>query len=66
VSQFIKTNKLRPLAITSAKRSPLFPDIPTFAEGGLQGLVAENWWGVFLPAGTPKASSTATTRRWSR
>lgn len=55
VSQFIKTNKLRPLAITSAKRSRLFPDIPTFAEAGLQGIVAENWWGAFLPAGTPKA-----------
>ena len=55
VAQFIKTNKLRPLAITSAKRSRLFPDIPTFAEAGLNGLVAENWWGVYLPAGTPKA-----------
>lgn len=54
VSQFIKTGKLRPLAITSAKRSPMTPDIPTFAEAGLPGLVAENWWGVFLPAGTPK------------
>ena len=55
VVQFIKTNRLRALAITSATRSTLFPDIPTFAEGGVQGLVAENWWGVFLPAGTPKA-----------
>jgi tripartite-type tricarboxylate transporter receptor subunit TctC len=55
VSQFIKTNRLRPLAITSGQRSPLFPDIPTFAEAGLKGLVAENWWGAFLPAGTPKA-----------
>jgi tripartite-type tricarboxylate transporter receptor subunit TctC len=55
VSQFIKTNRLRPLAITSAKRSPLFPDIPTFAEGGVQGIVAENWWGAYLPAGTPQA-----------
>jgi tripartite-type tricarboxylate transporter receptor subunit TctC len=55
VSQFIKTNRLRPLAISSAQRSALFPDIPTFAEGGLNGLVAENWWGVYLPAGTPKA-----------
>jgi tripartite-type tricarboxylate transporter receptor subunit TctC len=54
VSQFIKANRLRPLAITSAKRSRLFPDIPTFAEGGVPGLVADNWWGVFLPAGTPK------------
>lgn len=55
VSQFIKTHRLRPLAITSAQRSRLFPDIPTFAEAGLNGLVAENWWGVYLPAGTPKA-----------
>ena len=55
VSQFIKAGKLRPLAISSAKRSPLSPDIPTFAEAGLSGLVAENWWGVYLPTGTPKA-----------
>lgn len=55
VVQHLKTGRLRPLAITSAKRSPLFPDIPTFAEAGLDGLVAENWWGAFVPAGTPKA-----------
>ena len=55
VSQHIKVNKLRPLASTGGTRSRMFPDIPTFAEAGLQGLVAENWWGVFLPAGTPKA-----------
>lgn len=55
VAQHLKTGRLRPLAITSAKRSPLFPDIPTFAEAGLDGLVAENWWGAFVPAGTPKA-----------
>jgi tripartite-type tricarboxylate transporter receptor subunit TctC len=55
VAQFIKSNRLRPIAITSAERSKLFPEIPTFAEAGLPGIVAENWWGVFLPAGTPKA-----------
>ena len=54
VAQFIKTGKLRALAITSEKRSRTWPDIPTFAEAGLNGLVAENWWGIFLPAGTPK------------
>jgi tripartite-type tricarboxylate transporter receptor subunit TctC len=54
VAQFIKSNRLRPIAITSAERSKLFPEIPTFAEAGLPGIVAENWWGVFLPAGTPK------------
>jgi tripartite-type tricarboxylate transporter receptor subunit TctC len=55
VAQFIKSNRLRPIAITSATRSKLFPEIPTFAEAGLAGIVAENWWGVYLPAGTPKA-----------
>lgn len=54
VSQHIKSGRLRALAITSAKRSSMMPDIPTFAEAGLPGLVAVNWWGVFLPAGTPK------------
>jgi tripartite-type tricarboxylate transporter receptor subunit TctC len=54
VIQHIRTGRLRALAITSAKRSPLSPEIPTFAEAGLNGLVAVNWWGVFLPAGTPK------------
>jgi len=54
VIQHIRTGRLRALAITSAKRSPLSPEIPTFAEAGLSGLVAVNWWGVFLPAGTPK------------
>ena len=55
VSQHIRTGRLRALAITSAKRSAMTPDIPTFAEAGLDGLVANNWWGVFLPTGTPKA-----------
>ena len=50
----ILAGKLRALSITSAKRSTTMPDIPTFAEAGLPGLVAVNWWGVFLPAGTPK------------
>jgi tripartite-type tricarboxylate transporter receptor subunit TctC len=55
VAQFIKANKLRALAVTSSKRSPMVPEVPTFAEAGLQGLIAENWWGIFLPTGTPKA-----------
>jgi len=55
VSQHIASGKLRALAITSEKRSPLFPEIPTFAEGGVDGMVALNWWGLFLPAGTPQA-----------
>ena len=54
VAQHLKSGKVRALAITSAKRSPLFPDIPTFGEAGLPGLVILNWWGLFLPAGTPQ------------
>ena len=50
----IRAGKLRPLAITTEKRSPLLPDVPTFAEGGVPGMVADNWWGILLPAGTPK------------
>ena len=52
----IRAGKAKPLAVTSAKRSSAVPDIPTFAEAGLPGFVAENWWGVWVPAATPKAS----------
>ena len=55
VVQHIKTGKLRALAVTSANRLPLLPDVPTFAESGLPDLVALNWWGVYMPSGTPKA-----------
>ncbi|HEX7403882.1 MAG TPA: tripartite tricarboxylate transporter substrate binding protein [Usitatibacter sp.] len=53
--QFIKSGRLRALATTGPERSPSMPDIPTCAESGMPGLVAVNWWGVLLPAGTPKA-----------
>jgi tripartite-type tricarboxylate transporter receptor subunit TctC len=54
VMPHIKSGKLRALAITSEKRSEMTPDIPTFAEGGVNGLAAVSWWGVLFPAGTPK------------
>jgi tripartite-type tricarboxylate transporter receptor subunit TctC len=54
VMQHIRAGKLRALAITGPERSPLAPDIPTCVEAGVPGLVAVNWWGVLLPAGTPK------------
>ncbi|MGZ5598179.1 MAG: Bug family tripartite tricarboxylate transporter substrate binding protein [Usitatibacter sp.] len=53
--QFIKSGRLRALATTGPERSPSMPDIPTCAESGMPGLVAVNWWGVLLPAGTPTA-----------
>jgi tripartite-type tricarboxylate transporter receptor subunit TctC len=53
--QFIKSGRLRALATTGPERSPSLPDIPTCVESGVPGLVAVNWWGVLLPAGTPRA-----------
>ncbi len=50
----LKSGKLRPIAITSAKRSPLLPDVPTFAEAGLPGVEAYAWYGFFARAGTPR------------
>ena len=44
--------RIRALAITSAKRSPLLPELPTMAEGGLPGFVTQTWYGVLAPAGT--------------
>jgi tripartite-type tricarboxylate transporter receptor subunit TctC len=50
----IKAGRLRALATTGAKRSSLFPELPTLAEGGIRGFEASAWWGLFAPAGTPK------------
>lgn len=54
-STYVKAGKLRALAVTSAKRHPLLPDVPTFAEAGLPGVELENWTGLMVPAGTPQA-----------
>ena len=51
----IRAGKLRPLAITSKTRSPLFPDIPTMDELGMKGFEISNWQGFVAPAGTPPA-----------
>ena len=48
-----KAGKLRALAVTTAKRSPIAPDVPTLAESGLAGYEVGSWQGVFAPAGTP-------------
>jgi tripartite-type tricarboxylate transporter receptor subunit TctC len=46
--------RIRALAITGAKRSPLLPELPTMIEGGLPGFVTETWYGVLFPAGAPE------------
>lgn len=50
---FMRSGKLRVLAVTSAQRSPLVPDIPTAAEAGLPGFQLEHWWGLMGPARLP-------------
>jgi tripartite-type tricarboxylate transporter receptor subunit TctC len=50
-----KGGKLRALAVTTAKRSAIAPDIPTLSESGLAGYEVGSWQGVFAPAGTPPA-----------
>jgi tripartite-type tricarboxylate transporter receptor subunit TctC len=49
----IRDGKVRPLAVTGAKRSPSLPQVPTMAEVGIPNLVLANWFGFFVPPGTP-------------
>ena len=51
--QHVRNGKLRPLAVTTAKRSPELPDVPTVAEAGVPGYEAVSWFGMFAPAKTP-------------
>ena len=50
----IKSGKLRALATTGAKRDPLLPDLPTIAEAGVTGYESGVWFGLAVPAGTPR------------
>jgi tripartite-type tricarboxylate transporter receptor subunit TctC len=51
----IKAGKLRPLAVSSLQRNPLYPDVPTVAESGYPGFNALSWSGLSVPKGTPQA-----------
>jgi tripartite-type tricarboxylate transporter receptor subunit TctC len=51
----LKSGKLRVLGVTTAKRSPFLPDVPTIAEGGVPGYEVNSWTALFAPAGTPAA-----------
>jgi tripartite-type tricarboxylate transporter receptor subunit TctC len=50
---YVENKQLRALAVTSAKRSDAFPDLPTVAEAGVPGYAAEAWYALYAPAGTP-------------
>lgn len=55
VLQYVKTGKLRPLAMTTTKRWSELPDVPTLAESGLPGFEISTWIGLLAPAGTPQS-----------
>jgi tripartite-type tricarboxylate transporter receptor subunit TctC len=50
----VRAGKVKALAVTTAKRSPLAPDLPTIAESGLPGFDINTWFGIFAPANTPR------------
>ena len=50
----VQAGKLRPLAVTSLKATPLVPGVPSIAESGLPGFTMTSWWGILAPAGTPQ------------
>jgi tripartite-type tricarboxylate transporter receptor subunit TctC len=52
-SQFIEARRLKVLGAADAKRSAFLPKVPTIAEAGVPGFAAENWFGLFAPAGVP-------------
>ena len=55
VMPHIKSNRVRALAVTTAKRARVMPELPTVAEAGVPGFEAATWHGVLVPAGTPAA-----------
>lgn len=55
VSQYIKAGKMRALAITSAKRSPVLPNVPTLAEAGVPNVEVASWQAIVAPKGLPPA-----------
>ena len=56
VTQHIRQGLLRPLAVSTRKRSVMFPDVPTMAESGVADFQVDSWCAVFVPVGTPRAA----------
>jgi tripartite-type tricarboxylate transporter receptor subunit TctC len=53
IAPYLKSGRVRVLAVTTAKRSPVIPEVPSLAEAGLAGFDVSQWYGVVVPAGTP-------------
>jgi tripartite-type tricarboxylate transporter receptor subunit TctC len=66
VMPHVKSGKLRAIGVTTARRSPAMPDLPTIAESGLPGFEAPNWYGVLSTAGTPKPAIDKLNRELAR
>lgn len=52
---FINAGRARALAVTSGRRTPVLPDVPTMQEAGVRGYETDLWTGILAPAGTPAA-----------
>jgi len=53
-NQYVSSGRVKAIAVSSAKRSPSLPDVPTFIEGGVKDFVIDDWVGLLAPAKTPK------------
>ena len=56
VTQYVRTGKVRALGVTTGKRFPQLPEVPTIAEAGVPGYAMSNWYGLLVPAATPRAN----------
>ena len=56
VTQYVRSGKVRALGVTTAKRFPPLPEVPTIAEAGVPGYAMSNWYGLLLPSATPRAT----------
>jgi tripartite-type tricarboxylate transporter receptor subunit TctC len=56
--EYVRSGRMRALAVTGEKRSAMLPDVPTIAETAIPGFEASTWWGILAPAGTPAAIVT--------
>ncbi len=58
----VQSDKVKALAVSADKRTPLLPEVPTFAEAGLGGFPGQGWWGLAVPKGTPRCDRSPAQR----